>query len=211
MEIIKALASILLILGSALPFGYLGRPTEMGLGLLVGGIAAAFVNIDKIQRVKGAGFEAVMRKAVEEAYATTEALRQVASPFLQSTLHIMTLSGRLGQMNTRQVHSFRDELQRLASKLNIADDPGVRSATELFSRYHTWDQFTEFRNPLNHLVSEETLKRLGEMVNYDSSAYPSRLEIEAALGNEIDKLRVEDKERMEDYIYYREKGSLRRS
>jgi hypothetical protein len=57
--------------------GLLGKPTEMGFAIAAGGIAAAFINLDKIQRFKGAGFEAEMKKAVEEVYATTENVRQI--------------------------------------------------------------------------------------------------------------------------------------
>lgn len=69
----------LLTLGLAVMFGIMGKPTEMGIIVIAGAIAVAFLNIDKIQKFKGAGFEAEMKRAVEEANATINQLREVAA------------------------------------------------------------------------------------------------------------------------------------
>lgn len=69
----------LLTLCLTVMFGVMGKPTEMGIIVVAGGIALAFLNIDKIQKFKGAGFEAEMKRAVEEANATIEQLREVAA------------------------------------------------------------------------------------------------------------------------------------
>lgn len=49
--------SVILVVGPALIFGMFGRPAEMGLAVVAGAIAAAIINIDRIQRFKGDGFE----------------------------------------------------------------------------------------------------------------------------------------------------------
>ena len=208
----KVVFSVLLALIPALAFGYLRQPTEMGLAIIAGGLAAVFVNIDKIQRVKGAGFEAEMRKAVEETYATREALRQLGKPLLELILHILTMAGRVGGMNPHQKHVFRTELERLGQDLGVAGDQAVRSAHELFFRYHTWDHFDNFASHVHEVqvIPEGTCEKLMIMRKYESSDYPSRDDIEAALGNDADKLRAADKERLEDYIHYREQRNLRR-
>jgi hypothetical protein len=54
---------VLLVLSFIL--GLLGKPTEMGLSILAGAIALSFINIDKIKRFKGAGFEAEMQEKLE--------------------------------------------------------------------------------------------------------------------------------------------------
>ena len=76
----------LLTVGLAVMFGVMGKPTEMGIVVLVGAIVLAFLNIDKIQRFKGAGFEAEMKRAVEEANATIEQLREVAATASEAIL-----------------------------------------------------------------------------------------------------------------------------
>lgn len=77
-EFVKNLISFIVIVVPSLYFGYLGKTVEMGLAIVSGAIAAAFLNIDKFSRFKGAGFEAEMRQAVkEEFYATIDQLKQI--------------------------------------------------------------------------------------------------------------------------------------
>lgn len=76
----------LLTLGISVMFGVMGRPTEMGIIVVCGAIGLAFLNIDKIQKFKGAGFEAEMKRAVEEANATIEQLREVAATSSEAIL-----------------------------------------------------------------------------------------------------------------------------
>ena len=65
-------AFITLLLGP-LVFGFLGKPTEMGLCILAASIALAFSNIEKLKRFKGAGFEAEMLERQVEAMVAKEA------------------------------------------------------------------------------------------------------------------------------------------
>ena len=67
-------------------FGIMGKPAEMGIIVVAGAIGLSFLNIDKIQRFKGAGFEAEMKRAVEEANATIEELREVAATSAEAIL-----------------------------------------------------------------------------------------------------------------------------
>jgi hypothetical protein len=70
-KIAQVLSFVLLIVGNFV-FGWLGKPTEMGLCTLAGAIALAFTNIDKIKRFKGAGFEAEMKEAQLRAMIAKE-------------------------------------------------------------------------------------------------------------------------------------------
>jgi len=45
----------LLTVGLAVMFGIMGKPAEMGIIVVAGAIGLSFLNIDKIQRFKGAG------------------------------------------------------------------------------------------------------------------------------------------------------------
>jgi len=56
------IAAYIVLFGFSLLFGFLGKPTEMGLAILAGSLGLAFLNIDKIKRFKGAGFEAEMKE-----------------------------------------------------------------------------------------------------------------------------------------------------
>ena len=80
----RFLAFAFILVGSSY-FGYLGRPAEMGLAIVAGSIALAFSYIDKIQRFKGAGFEAEMRQQLETIVAKeTEPPRQSERSFMQA-------------------------------------------------------------------------------------------------------------------------------
>lgn len=83
--LITGLASIIMV-SLAMVLGLLGKPTEMGLIIAACSISIAFLNLDRIQKFKGAGFEAEMRQAVEEAHATVEQLRTLAATSTESTL-----------------------------------------------------------------------------------------------------------------------------
>lgn len=57
------------IIGGSFYFGFMSRPIEMDLAIVAGAIALAFSYIDKIQKFKGAGFEAEMRQTLESMVA----------------------------------------------------------------------------------------------------------------------------------------------
>lgn len=58
----KQILSIIVIIVPVLYFGIMGKTAEMGLMIVASSIAIAFFNIDKVQKFKGAGFEAEMKK-----------------------------------------------------------------------------------------------------------------------------------------------------
>lgn len=65
--------SSLSLFGISSVLGFLDKPTEMGLSILAGSLGFAFVNIDKISKFKGAGFEAEIREQhVAEAVVTAQ-------------------------------------------------------------------------------------------------------------------------------------------
>lgn len=61
--------SFSVLLGAPLVLGVLGKPAEAGVCVVAGAISLAFINIDKIKRFKGGGFEAEMRDQLEAMVA----------------------------------------------------------------------------------------------------------------------------------------------
>ncbi len=59
------IVSYIVLFGFSLVFGLLDRPAAMGLAIVAGSLGLAFLNIDKIKRFKGAGFEAEMQEKIE--------------------------------------------------------------------------------------------------------------------------------------------------
>lgn len=62
--IVQFFAYVLLLIGTV-TFGLLGKPAEMGLAIVAAAIALAFSDIERFSKIKGAGFEAELRKQVE--------------------------------------------------------------------------------------------------------------------------------------------------
>ena len=209
---IRTVVSVILILAPALAFGFAGKTTEMSLSIIAGATAASFVNIDKIKRFKGGGFEAEMRHAVERAYATVEAVRSVARPLIGATLHVLTMANRWGGMVAQQKHTFREELDRIGAELGLQEDTGIRAAHEKFFCLHTWDHFHAFVTKIQQSTEIPKIVRTGlsELQDYKSIAYPTRETIEDTLGEWMYKLDTEQSALLEDYIHYVEERTLRR-
>ena len=83
-----------MLLGVAV-FGYLDKVAAATVTVLAGAIGMAFANLDKIELFKGAGFEARMRKAVEDAYATTDSLRSLALVMAEVVAGVLAVENRL--------------------------------------------------------------------------------------------------------------------
>ena len=66
------IASYGMLLGISSVYGFMEKPTEMGLAVLAGALGLAFSNIDKISRFKGAGFEAEMNMVQTMIESQTE-------------------------------------------------------------------------------------------------------------------------------------------
>lgn len=58
---IQFIAYTILLVGTMV-FGFLGKPTEMGLAIVASAIALVFSDIERFKRFKGAGFEAEYRR-----------------------------------------------------------------------------------------------------------------------------------------------------
>lgn len=210
----KSLISAIIVLLPACAFGLLRMPTEMGLAIVAGAIAAAFLNLDRIERFRfrGAGFKAEMKRVVEEAYATIESLKALAKPLVLSTLNILTFSGRWGGMDLHQTHELAEGLERVAKSLSL-HDKDLESAKEMFYRYHVWDHYTEFIDAISKEEdTDDSVKdRLAALRNYESTDYPSEELIVRMLGHAAESVSPETKETLADYLYYLKERRLRRN
>ncbi|CAM8662101.1 hypothetical protein MCEMIEM13_01801 [Comamonadaceae bacterium] len=155
-----AIASILMM-GLALLFGLLGKPTEMGLMIVAGAIAISFLNIDRIQRFKGAGFEAEMKLAVEHVHATVDQLRLMAAASAESTLTTLmaenffdgsTLATRL-DLHDRLIQSLV-EIGVPSNKIASANDRWRKGVGVIYHR------------GVRHYLEGRTQK---SHINYDAS------------------------------------------
>src|SRR5690606_30710565 len=70
--------SFAFLLLASIFFGIRDQLGAMSLTVLVGAVGMAFSSLDKFSKIKAAGFEAELKRAVEEAYATTSSVKELA-------------------------------------------------------------------------------------------------------------------------------------
>lgn len=64
--------SFAVLLAGGLYFGYHGKPAEMGLIIVAGALGVALSNLDKFERIKGAGFEVKLKEAISDILAVED-------------------------------------------------------------------------------------------------------------------------------------------
>jgi len=206
----KSLITLVVIIVPSYYFGTKGMPTEMGLSIVAGALAAGFLNIDKIELLKGAGFEARMKaevqKAVDEAYATIEQLKTLGKPTIISLLKIIVYHNRLSGLKCSDEHKLIKDLKELARSMSIDNSPDFTETIDVFYRFRTWDKYSFFvLKALNNLNGNDFhLLRDGlESLNKSNTKdYPSREQIMTVLGDYASKLSSEALKLLDDYLYY---------
>jgi hypothetical protein len=96
-------------------------------------LVASLICLPEIKRLKVGPLETDMREAVEHAYATIEAMREVATTVIRAGL--LQLSwGQLGSdIKSGDQHDLRDRYARLAAQLRL-EDPSLSSSFDDFHR-----------------------------------------------------------------------------
>lgn len=210
----------LLMLTLAMILGVLGKPTEMGLIVIAGAISIAFLNIDRIQKFKGAGFEAEMRQAVEQAHATVEQLRTLAAASAESTLTTLmadnffdgtTLSTRL-DLHNRLIRSL-EEIGVPQPKIDEADRMWKKGIGVIYHRgirYHL-----EGRSQDNHVNCKadptvlEASKQFQDLLHFEKWEAPSSNNMKAFIEAK-NLMTPELAELLNDYAYFEKTGKIRR-
>lgn len=120
-RISNKLFNCLILLGPSMYFGYKGKTTEMGLAIVAGSIALAFLNLDKLKKFKGAGFEAEMRDVIEEANDTLAELQKIASAVTEASLYTLTESQFYGNFSFDKRLEIHDKLVEKLSSIKVSD------------------------------------------------------------------------------------------
>jgi len=203
---------IITMIAGALLFGLKGMAVEMGLFVAACGVALAFANIDKIQRFKGAGFEAEMKKAVEDAYATVELLKSIAKPLILSILSNLIYANRFGGgMKKEQQHKLKDDMDHLAKLIGVFDNE-VQSESEKFFAWNAIDIIQRLESVVQKVKPLEEPERnaIYSLIDRDTDKYPNIEELRQVM----DSLDKEQKEAakpvIDDYEYYLSNRAIRR-
>jgi len=125
----------------ALPtiFGFIGKAAEMGVIIVACSLALCFANLHRIESFKGAGFEARMRKVVEDAYATLEVLQNLARPLLRTNIASVTHSHRWSGSDREREHELLAELKVLIDSLELTSDPEIDYMIRDFYNHYAAD------------------------------------------------------------------------
>jgi hypothetical protein len=115
-------------------FGYLDRPTVLAIAAPTLLVAMAFTQIDRFKTLKGAGFEAELaevKEATDEAKATVEQLRAIATSTAKITLDLLGSAGRMGAIPTIRRFALKAEIEASLRGIGVLDD-AIQNAGEQF-------------------------------------------------------------------------------
>ena len=208
-----SIVGVLLTIALATMFGLLSKSTEMGLIIVAGAIGLAFLNIDKIQRFKGAGFEAEMKKAVENAIATIEQLRNVATTSARATLTSLMAANFMSGTTMKNRLELHDQL--ISNLVDIgASKQQIEEADEMWKKgvgviYHRGiKKILEVRNSSNGLNIEAS-QEFQNLLKFDEWKAPSSVEIKKFIESK-GLMEQELKDLIDDYRHYESTGIIKR-
>jgi hypothetical protein len=131
-----------LLIASIFIFGLKEMPTEMGIAVAASCIFLAFANLEKFSEFKGAGFQAKLKEAVEEANATIENLKEVAKPLIKTNLCVLAESGRFSAGAFDKNHDVYNQLIELQTKFGLNDAELVKFSNR-YLNINAWDMIDE--------------------------------------------------------------------
>ncbi len=202
--------SFLFLLGVSTVFGFLEKTVAMSLSIVSGAIGMAFSNLDKFQKIKGAGFEAELKKAVEKAYATTSSLKELAANLASTILVIMAAEARLGGMGLKRKLEMRNIIDETLKKASLTAKE-IKETHNIFDQFLLWDHGRAIINEINKSgkVDNEVREVLNSLTNYETLKVASP----ADFREQQQKLQIESKELEElikDLEHFQKKLALRR-
>lgn len=106
-------------------FGWLSKPTEMGLVIVAGAFGMAFSNIDKFKKVSGAGFSAELKEIKEktnEANITFENIKNLSGRLVASIQELMISDNSLGGIGSPEMLMIKKNLDKLIDQFGLANN-----------------------------------------------------------------------------------------
>jgi hypothetical protein len=153
MSIILNVVGFILLVASVFVFGLKGMAAEMGIAVTASGIFLAFANLDKFSEFKGAGFEAKLREAVNEANATIDNLKEVAKPLIKTNLFALAKAGRFSEGAFNKNHDVYDQLAELQCKIGI-EGQDLEKSKSSYLNIHAWDMVSELSGNIERAGNE---------------------------------------------------------
>jgi hypothetical protein len=208
------LITVILILFPAFLFGLMGKTVEMSLIIVASSICGAYLNIDKIHRFKGAGFEAEMKKnlndtraTLNETQATLKNLKEMALPLIISSMNSITYLIRWGGLTMNKIHQIKNKLEEISKEFEIKDD-SLNEIFEDFERLNTWDILRMFLHELSKRKTHQINNNYLDESRIATTNYYTKEEILKIINiSEID-LTERELELLKAYVIYKEEKKL---
>lgn len=194
-------------------YWFLGRKGEESWTFAAFAALFLFIaNLDSFVKLKVSpqGIEAEMRKAIDEAHATLDQVRELAKITTAMSISATQRIGRLGSSySAEEMNAVKDKHYSLLKKFGVSEDEMESAVREhlndmhlLMQRKYVHALKSDFAGPVNQI------KHLNAGVN-NLSTFASPDEIELVL-NDADLLTEERKELLKDYRHYLEHKKHRR-
>lgn len=207
----KSLITIFLIVVPGFIFGLLGKPVEMGLAIVSGALASSFINIDKIDLIQGAGFQARFKRLADEAFATLETLRSFANPLIFSMLNLVVYHDRISGMGYVQEVKIIRGLEEIAEILKLDTSGDFNKVKDTYFRFRVWDQYVLFINSVaQDVVGGRVKLELEQLKDYEADEFPSEMKIKEIIKPYNEVITTETNERLKDYLYFKTNRQFRR-
>lgn len=199
-SIIKETLTLIIILGPTLYFGFVGKVAEMGVVLAAGVLAVAFLNLDKLQKFKGAGIEVELKKAVEEAQATLDNLKDFTIPLYIFSIKNMTEGLTWEGITDEDRHIIVQKIEKITHEHAIDSD--VKDAIDSFYNFNLKNYFENVRKDVLKHYNEDIDKQLFNLADYASGNFPTEMQIRNTLSG-LDKISPELELSICNYAYYK--------
>ncbi len=215
MKLIKEILlviSIIAIMTIATIMGFNNMKVEMGIIIGLGIPVWFFLTIEKFETFKGAGIEAKLKKAVSEANATVEELRELAVSLAEPTIVLITMSNRPFQyLPISSKIEMKDKVMTSLKNLKISDSQ-IDKTTSFMDNVFIQDHLNKIKHYLEKKNTEKKALEILEKDFIDFDKTPNK-NISSKLFDFLDKEELIDENitaYMEDIDFYIEHKKIRR-
>ncbi len=201
---LNLIVGFLIIIVPVTLLGFWGKKNGMWLIVLAGATVLTFANIEKIQRFKIAGFEAEMKKVVQEANATIEQLRSVATTSARATITSLMADNFIDDFTLKNQLELHDQLISNLEKIG-ASKQQIGEADEMWKRgvgviYH---------RGIGNKLDSPTAQEFQGLLKLDDWKAPTSGEIEKFIESK-GLMNQELKDLIDEYKYFESTGTIRR-
>lgn len=190
-------------------FGVMDKAVSMTASILAGCLILAFAYIDKIKKFKGAGFEAELRDAVSEAYATIEKLQHIAVKLSEPIVTEVTMQNRLlSYIPLKYRYEQIKEIERSLHDLGIKEEE-IQKTTEFFYSAYWEDHINKVAQAI--ICDKYSPNELKEkMEAYENRDIPKELNIADVIASYEYTPSDEISELIKDAEHFEKEKSFRR-